>query len=133
MGRLDLDLVRHALSKAREHGFVEVELDSGEDHFHAKLTSQKPAPVIAHPVAEAEPVENANQSVIKSPAVGYFQEASVPVAVGQTIAKGDLIGSIVALGIANDVESNWSGKVTDIFVKPEQAVEYGQPLLAVEP
>jgi acetyl-CoA carboxylase biotin carboxyl carrier protein len=131
MRRLDLNLVRHALDAARQHGFAEVELDSGEDHFHAKLEPIK----VAAPI-QTSSVEDAalatTSVVVKSPAVGYFREGNIPLVAGLELEKGDLVGMIVALGISNDVESEWAGTVAEVFVKTDQAVEYGQPILRIE-
>ena len=132
MRRLDLELVRHALRTARKHDYVEVEIDLLDDHFHAKLSPVAPAPAAPTKPEAAEPIAAAPGFTISSPAVGYFRPAENPLQLGTKIGKGDKIGAIVALGIANDVESNWSGVVSEIFVKSEQAVEYGQPLVRIE-
>ncbi|AIE86820.1 acetyl-CoA carboxylase biotin carboxyl carrier protein [Fimbriimonas ginsengisoli] len=132
MSELDLDTVRHTLSLARKHGFAEVELSIGEDIFQAKLLPGPiSAPASAAPVdlAPAEPLTNP----IKSTLVGYYREAKTPLVVGRFVKKGDVVATIAALGIANDIESPYSGEIVEVLVQPDQPVEYGQPLALVRP
>lgn len=132
MSELDLEIVRHALGLARANGFAEVELAVGENSFSASLAPGAPAgvgtPTSSSP--DAVPAEPP-LSPIKATLVGYYREAKVPLADGQTVQKGDVVAVIVALGLANDVESTVSGEVVEVLVQPESPVEYGQPLALV--
>lgn len=129
MSELDLDLVRHALSLARTHGFAEVELSLGDDSFTARLAPGAPAPAaIAAYTAPDEPEVVA----IKSKHVGYYKPASTPLAPGQTVAKGDVVATIAALGLANDVDSSVTGEVVEVLVQADQPVEYGQTIALVK-
>jgi len=133
MASLDLDVVRHALSKAREHGFREIELVVGEDQFSARLAgfaqTSVPPTVSANPEEAAMPQTMA----ISSPLVGYFREGSKPLQVDDIVKKGDSVCVIVALGLANEVESKVDGRVVEVLVEPGQAVEFGQVLARVMP
>ena len=132
MPRLDLDTVRHALTTAQKLGYREVELTMGEDHFHAKLGGARvrSAPAPSHAQPEGNAVDEAVS--LKAPSVGFYREADPPLAVGQEIEQGDVVAMIVALGIANDVESKWTGKVSEVLVEPDQPVEYGQVLAKIQ-
>ena len=46
--------------------------------------------------------------------------------------KGEIVASIAALGLNNDVESPVSGEIIEVLVKPDQAVEFGQALALVK-
>ncbi len=135
MAGLEIDLVREALGVARKNGFAEVELGVGTARFSARL---EPAPVASRvgssPFgdAAAEPTEPPMLSVTAT-LVGYYRAAAMPLEVGLTIAKGDVVAVIAALGIANDVESKVSGEVVEVLVQPNQPVEYGQALALVKP
>lgn len=81
--------------------------------------------------------EEKNYNIIKSPIVGTFyasaEEGKLPfVKIGDIITKGQIVGIIEAMKLMNEIESEYSGKVVEIFVKDEQVVEYGQPLFAIE-
>jgi acetyl-CoA carboxylase biotin carboxyl carrier protein len=77
--------------------------------------------------------------IIKSPTVGrcYLNppgkdEAEPYVLPGGEVKIGQIISIIEAMGIRNEVRSDHDGKVLSLLVENGQAVEYGQPLLALE-
>ena len=126
---MDLDLVRHALTAARRHGYAEVELGEGEAAFTARLAKlPKPKPSA---VSTEAPAANL-PSEIKATLVGYYRETKEPLKVGRTIHKGDPVATIEALGIVTDVVSKVEGEVIEVLVDPGQAVEYGQVLARVQ-
>ena len=93
------------------------------------------APVSAS--AEAEPVSIGSEKVVTSPLVGTFYDASSPdadsfVKVGDTVKKGQVLGIIEAMKLMNEIESEFDGVVEAILVKPEEVVEYGQPLFRIK-
>lgn len=96
-----------------------------------------PAPAPAAAPAEEKKDEAPKGKPITSPMVGTFYLASSPgakpfVEVGQTVSTGQVVCIIEAMKLMNEIESEVSGKVTQICVKDGQAVEYGQVLMYVE-
>jgi acetyl-CoA carboxylase biotin carboxyl carrier protein len=86
--------------------------------------------------AEAEPLP-AGQVII-APMVGTFYAAPSAkdppyVQEGDTIHQGDRIGIIETMKMMNEIESEVAGRVIRILVQNAQPVEYGQPLMIVEP
>lgn len=79
------------------------------------------------PGAADDPVDR--RTVATSPAVGVFRNAA---AVGTRVRAGDRIGVVDLLGIPQDVASPVDGTVAEILVQPGEAVEYGEPIAAVE-
>jgi len=76
--------------------------------------------------------------LVTSPLVGTFYRApspdSVPfVEVGDPVRKGQTLCIIEAMKLMNEIEAERDGKVLEILVADGQAVEYGQPLVRVEP
>jgi acetyl-CoA carboxylase biotin carboxyl carrier protein len=70
--------------------------------------------------------------------VGTFYAAPSPrdepfVQENDEIHAGDTVGIIEAMKIMNEVESEVTGRVTRILVQNAQPVEYGQPLMVIEP
>ena len=125
---MDLDLVRHALDAARKHGYAEVEIGEGDAAFSARLArlpKAKPSPGSAVPPPDDSP------KPIRATLVGYWREAKTPLAVGRTVAKGDVVGMVEALGIVTDVTSALSGEVVAVLAEAGQAVEYGQAVAEV--
>ena len=129
---VDLDLVRHALTVARDGEFASVELEAPSLRFAAELgrAARKPSPV-GDEVGETALSQDATD--VRSPLVGYFGLASTPVKVGDHLTAGDVIGIVVALGIPNDVPADFNCVVEQILVAEGDRVEYGQPLLKVKP
>ena len=75
---------------------------------------------------------------VKSPMVGTYYSAPEPgakpyVAVGSRIAKGQILCIIEAMKIMNEIESEFSGVITEIAVQDAHPVEYGQVLLRIDP
>ena len=92
-----------------------------------------PAPVAAVPTPAA-PEEKGQ--LVKSPLVGTFYNAPSPdspayVKVGDTVKKGQILGIIEAMKLMNEIESDYDGVVTEILIKNEETVEFGQPLFRI--
>ena len=134
MAQLDIDLIRHALTTARKHGFTEVELAIGENTFAATLA---PAPPEPPPLATPDvlhQIEPKDELIdVRSTLVGYYRAAKTPLQVGAVVKEGDVVAIIGALGIANDIESPASGEVIEVLVEQNQPVEYGQVLARILP
>lgn len=117
------DGTRLVLRKAR--------LPEGGEHngFHA-IAPAASADEEAAPELEAK-------ATIVSPLVGVFHSWARPkggavVAVGDRVKVGQLVGTIQSLNVINEVESTVSGRVVEIYVQDEQAVEFGQPLMLID-
>lgn len=130
MTGLDLDLVRHALEIARRDGFAEIELESGDDKFRAVLAPRKKAA----PKADSTPQQPAEPETkdVKALLVGFFRPGPHPILPGDSVKQGDVVGVIVSLGLANNVESPYDGEVTEWAVEEGQPVQYGQTLLRLK-
>ena len=92
-----------------------------------------PTPVAAAPTPAAQ--EEKGQ-LVKSPLVGTFYNAPSPdspayVKIGDTVKKGQILGIIEAMKLMNEIESDYDGVVTEILIKNEETVEFGQPLFRI--
>src|SRR5207247_10732267 len=75
---------------------------------------------------------------VKSPMVGTFYKSPEPgakayVAVGDRVAKGQIVCIIEAMKIMNEIESEYAGIVREILVQDAEPVEYGQVLYRIDP
>jgi acetyl-CoA carboxylase biotin carboxyl carrier protein len=75
---------------------------------------------------------------VKSPMVGTYYGAPEPgakpyVAAGSRIAKGQILCIIEAMKIMNEIESEFSGVVTEVAAQDAHPVEYGQVLFRIDP
>ena len=70
--------------------------------------------------------------------VGTFYRASSPTAEpyvreGDMVKEGQIVCIIEAMKLMNEIEAKVPGRVAKILVENGQPVEYGQPLLLIEP
>ena len=106
--------------------------------------------------AEAKLIENSNSKVeevkkevnkseikedegniVKSPMVGTFYIKPSPtseayVEIGKEVKQGDTLCIIEAMKLMNEIESEFSGKIVEIFVKDGDTVEYGTELFRIK-
>ena len=74
--------------------------------------------------------------IVKSPLVGTFyaapsEDAEAFVTAGDSVKKGQTLAIVEAMKLMNEIESDFDGKVAEIYVENGQAVEYGQPLFRI--
>ena len=108
-----------------------------------RLRSGQPVGVVARPPVEvmeaiAPPVEETDAITIPAPMIGTFYRAPKPgepsyVEIGDAVEVGQTIGIIEAMKIMNEIAAEASGIVVEILAGNGQAVEFGQPLLRLEP
>lgn len=75
--------------------------------------------------------------VVKSPLVGTFyaapaEDAAPYVKVADTVKEGQILAIVEAMKLMNEIESEYSGTISEILVENGEAVEYGQPLFVIE-
>ncbi|MEU5695105.1 biotin/lipoyl-containing protein [Actinosynnema sp. NPDC020468] len=106
-----------------------------------------PTPVSAPaaPVRAAVPVPVPEPSIVDrgghevcATTVGVFYHAAEPgakpfVSVGDEVKAGQQIGIVEAMKLMIPVESDRAGTVLEVLVPDGTAVEYGQPLVSLEP
>lgn len=119
------DLVRLARSSAATT--IEVSADS----FALSVTRDAADEVVVsmasagHVEATAVPVQR-----VHAPAVGIFSATRV-CAVGERVARGDVLGAIQTLGHLAEIVAPADGTMTEVLVSAGVPVEYGQPLFAI--
>lgn len=148
----DLEYIEKLVKMVSESELTELTLEEGEEAIVVRkektvVQAQTviPQPAVATPAAVTSapvPVEEKKDDTPKgkpvtSPMVGTFYLASSPgakpfVEVGATVSAGQVVCIIEAMKLMNEIESEVSGKVTQICVKDGEAVEYGQVLMYVE-
>ena len=92
--------------------------------------------VSAAPAAETSAAEAPAGNVVKSPLVGTFyaapaEDADPFVKVGDSVKEGQVLAIVEAMKLMNEIESDFTGTVTEILVENGQAVEFGQPLFVI--
>ena len=94
---------------------------------------------VAGSAAEAapKPAEQASGNIVTSPIVGTFYASPSPekppfVKVGDTVNAGDVVCIIESMKLMNEINSEFSGKVAEIYAKNGEPVEFGQKLMRIE-
>ena len=157
---MDIRKVKKLIELLEESGIAELEIHEGEESVRisryssaAPATAAAPvaaAPMVLTPSSSAEPIATNNVSspssvssaqteghTLRSPMVGTFYRAASPgakplVEVGQQVAVGDTICIVEAMKMFNQIESDFSGTISEILVEDGQPVEFDQALLIIK-
>ncbi len=78
------------------------------------------------------PAADRPKTILKAEFVGIVRLARPSVTAGTMVAEDRELAYVESLGIRNPVRSGGPGRVADVFVTDGEAVEYGQPLFAIE-
>ena len=146
-----IDFIKsHELSEFElEHDGVKLRMKSGSSYQMVAVPQlAAPAPVTA-PVAAlvasapgpaAAPIadEGSELAIVKSPIVGTFYRSAEPGAkalasVGDVVRKGQVLCIIEAMKLMNEIDCEYDGEVTSVYVENGQAVQYGERLFAIRP
>jgi acetyl-CoA carboxylase biotin carboxyl carrier protein len=147
----DVKKVRQLIELMKEHELSELDLRQADNRvrirrggevvtYSAPAVAAAPAPLPAAGATTPAPAEAADSRmlVIKSPMVGTFYKASGPdspsfVKVGDRIGPEKTVCIIEAMKVFNEIPAGVSGQVVAILVENGAAVEFGQPLMKVDP
>lgn len=98
-----------------------------------------PVSAPAAPAAEsaAKPAEQVSGNIVTSPIVGTFYASPSPdkppfVKTGDTVNAGDVVCIIESMKLMNEINSEFSGRVAEIYAKNGEPVEFGQKLMRIE-
>ncbi|MEM7253265.1 MAG: acetyl-CoA carboxylase biotin carboxyl carrier protein [Pseudomonadota bacterium] len=154
---MEIRKVKRLIELLEESNIAELEITEGDQSVRISRYGSAPPPVhyqsapAAPPMAEVvHSAERANGSAepappelppghaVESPMVGTAYRSPSPdaqpfVEVGQQVAAGDTICIIEAMKILNQIEADVSGTVKAILFENAQPVEFGQPLMLIEP
>ena len=153
--KYEIEYIEKIAKIVADNQLTEITLEDGEQAIVVRKDStvvSAAAPVaISAPVASAPAVQSApvvakeekvatpasKGTAITSPMVGAFYAAPAPgakpfVKVGDVVSAGQVVCIVEAMKLMNEIESEVSGKITEICVEDGQSVEYGQVLMYVE-
>ncbi|MBM3807244.1 MAG: acetyl-CoA carboxylase biotin carboxyl carrier protein [Acidimicrobiia bacterium] len=141
----------HDLSEFElEQDGVKVRIKSGSANHHvvavpavasaASPAASAPAAPAAQPAQDTAPAsdDGGELGIVKSPIVGTFYRATEPgakplVSVGDTVRKGQVLCIIEAMKLMNEIDSEYDGEITSIYIENGQPVQYGERLFAIKP
>jgi acetyl-CoA carboxylase biotin carboxyl carrier protein len=145
----DTRRIRKLIDLMKEHDLSELSLEQADQRMRIRrggpivTTAAAPAPAASAatappPATAAAPPADEKMLVIKSPMVGTFYRASGPdtapfIKVGDRIGPEKTVCIIEAMKVFNEIPAGVSGQVVAILVENGAPVEFGQPLVKIDP
>ena len=148
--KYEIEYIEKIAKIVTENSLSEISLKQGEEEITVKkdvnVAYSAPAPVVveapkvhheAAPEVQAQEPAQDKGKAITSPMVGAFYAAPAPgakpfVKVGDMVSVGQVVCIVEAMKLMNEIESEVSGRITQICVEDGQSVEYGQVLMYIE-
>jgi len=146
----DIDRIRKLIELMKEHELGEIDLRQDEQqirlsragHGQPIMTTgmMAPVPMQAAPVAAAAPaadVDGPHIAYIKSPMVGTFYTRANPnsknfVESGSAVQNDTVVCIIEAMKVFNEIPAEMRGRIVQVLVKNEEAVDFGKPLFKID-
>ncbi len=152
---MDMKMIKSLVQLMVENDLSRIELREGETHIllrrgmapvlatapggfaPALLPSALPAAGAASTAPPEKHTPAANEHLIRSPMVGTFYSAADPdsppfIKVGDEVTADSVVCLVEAMKVFNEIKAEVAGRITKVLVKNAQAVEFDQPLFAVE-
>lgn len=144
----DIDRIRQIIELMEEHDLSEVDLQQGEEKIklgRGPAGVAYAAPPIAAPVApatsgaaDAVADSNAGTVTINAPMVGTFYGKANPdspafVKVGDHVGPDTIVCIVEAMKVFNEIPAECSGKIVEVLVADQAAVDFGKPMFRVQP
>ena len=140
--RLEIGNVRLAVTKSGAAGIAAQPFSSPAPGAAAETAPATPAvaapAVPAAPAAEAAAAPREGWVAVTASSVGVFYRRPSPdqppfVQVGSVVAANDPVCLIEVMKMFTGVVAPCAGRIADILIEDATMVEYGQPLMYIEP
>lgn len=150
----DMRRIRRLAELMNEYKLAEIDLHDGDQRVRLRrdidpILAAAAAPIFQSPAAvantasptnpppAAEPADEANITLIRSPMVGTFYQAASPddppfVKVGDRVGPDTAIGIVEAMKVFNEIPAECSGTIAAMLIENGDPVEYGQPMFKVD-
>lgn len=152
--QLNLNELRELLAVLNQTDITELTLKSSEFELTVRKGERSESQVVVPsmpastptkvelpaPTPESTSASTAEKKWVEiiSPMVGTFYRSPTPdepsyVEVGDSIRRGQTVCIIEAMKLMNELEAEINGQVMEVLVENGEPVEYGQPLMRVNP
>src|SRR6266542_2202951 len=143
---LSYDDVQNILKIIDASSLEELHLEIGEFKLVVRKRGGRPDGQIAGEAARdpspagrpAPRVQRDGMIEVRAPMVGTFYRAPAPgappfVEVGAKVEPDDVVCIIEVMKLMNSIRAGRRGRVVEILAENAELVEYGQPLIVIEP
>lgn len=142
---MDKKTIKSYIEIFEKSSLGELEFSTGEFSIRMKKQVGESLGVERSPNTHREVMANAtpeetpsNHRIITSPIVGTFYRTPSPdsppyVEVGDTVEKGDVVCTLEAMKLMNQLEAEYRCEIVAILATQGSMVEFGQPLFEVRP
>lgn len=126
--------ISELLSELQTSGYVSCRIQTCSSQLYMRrpmAPAVPPAPAPEAGAAASDPVDP--RTLLKSPRVGHFFPlgGGNGLGPGDRISAGEVYGTIEAMHLKFELRSERAGVVEEFLAAEGEAVEYGQPLLAL--
>lgn len=145
----DVQRIREIIELMEEHDLSAVDLQQGDEKIKLNRGGVTPVYSAAPPVAPApaaaagstvasEGTTDGSTVTINAPMVGTFYARANPesdafVKVGDIVSEDTVVCIVEAMKVFNEIPAECSGKIVEILVKDQEAIDFGKPMFRVEP
>jgi biotin carboxyl carrier protein len=138
-----LERVRDAAEFCASSGLARFRVEEDDLAIEVRRTPRPAAPVVVAPEVPvavnghsgngvSNGAETKPQTILKAEFVGIVRLSRPSVSEGTVLSGSRELAYVEALGIRNPVRAKGPGRVAAVYVSDGDAVEYGQPLFAIE-
>lgn len=144
----DVKRIREIIELMEEHDLSAVDLQQGDEKIKLNRGSVSPvysapppvaaAPAAAAPAAAPAAAADAGTVTVNAPMVGTFYSRANPesdpfVKVGDIVSEDTIVCIVEAMKVFNEIPAECSGKIVEVLVKDQEAIDFGKPMFRVEP
>lgn len=133
-----LDKLEKFITMVADSRLAEVSITDGESRLsvvNAVQSSKSTAEtaVSSTPSATQTSQTQADPSrTITATAVGRLCLDGIGLKVGDSVAVGEVVAGVQALGVLTPITADKAGVITELFMQPDMPTEYGTPLLTLK-
>lgn len=144
----DVKRIREIIELMEEHDLSAVDLQQGDEKIKLNRGSVSPvysapppvaaAPAAAAPAAATAAAADTGTVTVNAPMVGTFYSRANPesdpfVKVGDIVSEDTIVCIVEAMKVFNEIPAECSGKIVEVLVKDQEAIDFGKPMFRVEP
>ena len=148
---MDIRKVKKLIEMLENSNLEEIEIQEGEESVRlvksngsapklqqqSIVVPQENLAVPAQSVTEETEVAPKDSNSINSPMVGTFYASASPgakpfISVGDVVQEGDVVCIVEAMKMMNEIKSEFSGIVEEIYIDDATPVEFDQPLFKIK-